>query len=79
MNQKRSTIALLGFAALVTAGVATLAGQRTGTGAPVSRGPITKQHGYPLDDAHFPAGLVRCRQANRPTPRSTARTSSNMR
>ncbi len=52
MNQKRSTIALLGFAALVTAGVATLAGQRTGTGAPVSRGPITK-HTYPLDDAHF--------------------------
>jgi hypothetical protein len=52
MIATRSTLTLLVGAAVVATGVATIAGQRTGTGAPVSRGPIT-EHSYPLDDEHY--------------------------
>jgi hypothetical protein len=53
MTATRSSLALFVGVGIVAAGVvATTAGQRTGTGAPVSRGPITK-HAYPLDDEHY--------------------------
>lgn len=52
MSFTRSTATIAAAAAVAAAVVATVNGQRTGTGAPVGRGPIT-QHAYPLDDEHY--------------------------
>jgi len=52
MTAHRSLVSLLAAAAVVVIGVVGLSGQRTGTGAPVSRGASTP-HSYPLDDEHY--------------------------